>query len=397
VTSSYRRWPGDPCGVIIGTLARRVASAPGVEVLVLAPGDAQAPSMERLDGVEVRRLTYFHPRRLQRLAYGSGVPWNLRRSTLAKLNLPTFLLAYAAAVCRHARRADIVHAHWGSLGAVAAMMQPVYRRPLIVTVHGTDWRTRSALIRRVTAWAVARADAVTSPSQEFVAELAAMRADKGRCVWVPNGVWFPDRDSLQRRPDAPPPAGYGYRLISVGRLIAERRHDLLVRVLARLRAKYPSMTLTLMGDGPCAGTLKRLSTDLGVGDAVCLTGTQPHDEVLRRLAEADLYVSPTTVESFGVAVLEAAAYALPVVTTRVGYAATMVADGVTGRVVPPEDEDAFAEAVDGMLADQSERRLAGWRQRDRVEALGLTWDAAACQYLALYRKVCAGYGLAGGD
>ena len=109
-------------------------------------------------------------------------------------------------------------------------------------------------------------------------------------------------------------------------------------------------------------------------------------DIPRYLLSADLYVSATTIESFGMAVLEAASYALPVITTRVGYAAKMVTEGA-GYTVPPDDEDSLVEAMARMLDDPKELRAAGWRMRRHVEQLGLTWHESARKIAELYRML----------
>ncbi|MBE3068942.1 MAG: glycosyltransferase [Planctomycetes bacterium] len=366
-----------------------------VDAMVLAPADPASPCHERSEGLEVRRLRYFWPASLQRLAYNAGIPWNLQHNWVAWANLPFFLLSFLVGLIRHATHVDVIHAHWGVMGALAILVRPMVRRPVVLTVHGSDWRSPRALIRGITRWAVCRADAVTTPSPEFYEEFLQIRRAASRCYFIPNGVEFPTLEEMARRrvvcrgPVASP------HVISVGRLIPERHHDRLIRAFARVRRETGTGMLTVIGAGPCAHALQELTERLGLADVVRLTGALAPEEVLRRLAGADLYVSPTDIESFGMAVLEAAALGLPVITTRVGYAATLVVEGETGYTVPPGDEEALVKAMHAMLvAPPDFRRQAGRRMRERVHALGLTWSGVAQQMAYLYQSLAA-HGSAG--
>jgi len=377
LTTSYPRWEGDPSGSFVADLVGALLDRGDVSACVLAPGDAGAPALERRGRLTVRRLSYAWPGRLQRLAYGDGIPWNLRRSRVARLNVPFFLAAFARALPAEARRADVVHAHWGILGALAVLLRPVHRRPVAVTVHGSDLRTTSRAIRAVTAFAVRHADAVLTPSGEFHEACCRIRGTRAGCHFVPHGVPCPPVGDVLARRHAGRDAASGCRVVTVGRLIPERRHDLLVRAFARAAAGRPADTLRVVGDGVQMPALRALVEQLGLARRVELVGRVPPAEVLEHLRDADLYVSPTTVDNFGTAVVEAAAQALPVITTRVGFPAELVVAGRTGRVVPPDDEDALAEALSAMLSLPPEALAeTGRRMRARVDELGLTWPAA---------------------
>ena len=390
VTTSYPRFPGDVSETTTGAPVRHLVALGKMDVTVLAPADAGAPARQQSPGLEVRRVRYFWPARWQKLAYGAGIPWNLRRSVLAWLNLPTFFLTFAWAIWRHARRADIVHAYWGVLGALAVALRPLHRRPVVVTILGSDWRTPLAPIRWLSAWAVRRADAVTTPSPDFAADFRRMRAE-GRAVWcLPLGIEAPTAAELDQRRAA---AGVqaGPHIVSVGRLLTERRHDNLVRALATIRRRFPTAHLTLVGDGPQREALDALVRQLGLDGAVMLTGLAPRQELLAGLVSADIYVSPTSIDAYGTATVEAAAYALPIVTTRVGFPAELVADGTTGYVVPPDDEGALAEALAKLCElDPEARRAMGRRMRDRFDEMGLTWAACTERLAAIYRACLEG-------
>lgn len=331
---------------------------------------------------------YFWPARWQKLAYGYGIPWNLRRSRLAWLNIPFLLGAFAWAALTEGRRAQIIHAHWGVLGAVAALLRPLHRRPVAVSIQGSDLASKVSLIRRVTGWAIRHADAVMAPSTDFWHKCRELADEPDRCFHVLHGVPCPPRAVIERlrREKATGPAGC--RIVTVGRLIADRRHDLLVRAVARAREEFPQISLCVVGQGEQFGALEKLARQLGVSDCVRMAGLVP--SVADYLLDADLYVSPTTVDAFGAAVVEAAAYGLPVVTTRVGFPAELVLDGRTGFVVPPADETALADAIMEVLRKNHDQRSAmGWRMRDRVIEMELTWGVTAEKVRRIFENCIA--------
>jgi glycosyltransferase involved in cell wall biosynthesis len=381
LTTSYPRFSGDLAGHFVRELAVQLAGM-GVEVTVVAPDDPAASDAPAPPAV--RRVQYAWPRGLQRLCYGDGIPHNLRSRKLAWLNLPPFFAAFAVEICRQARACQLVHAHWGILGAMAVALRPLHRRPVVVTSHGSDVRSSLGAVRRATAWAIRRADAVTAVSPELTDECRHARP-RGPCIWIPNGVNMPAPHELAAL-RAARPAGGGVRFITVGRLIPERRHVLLVEAMAQLRTRFPDASLTIVGDGPEMPRLRSRAGELGLGQTVAFTGAVAPARVGTYLAQSDVYVSPTTVESFGLAVAEAAAHELAVITTDVGFPPRLVAQGHCGHVVKPDDAQGLLAAMEQYCRQQGLAQTFGAALRARVEELGLTWPAAAGKLAQLYSQ-----------
>jgi glycosyltransferase involved in cell wall biosynthesis len=389
LTTSYPRYAGDAAGNFVSALAEHLQAHRNCAVRVLAPSTAEpaTPDRQILNGVDVHRLRYFWPRPLQRLAYGAGIPWNMRTSHIARLSIPFFLAAYGLKLLAAARQFDVLHAHWGILGALAVATRGLHRCPVIVTIHGSDLRTDNKAIKAITRYAIARADAVVTPSSEFHRWCCALRGEDWSCRFLANGVDLPPRPLLERKL-AQPPAG-GPRLITVGRLIPERRHDLLLRAFAEAVQHHPAAKLTIIGDGPQRAVLEAQIAELGIAASVRMTGAIDHTAVSAHLLDSDLYVSPTTIENFGTAVVEAAAHALPAVTTRVGFPAELVLDGRTGRIVEPGDPHALREAILDLLADPQRLREAGGAALARFEELGLSWSACTARLMEIYQRCLA--------
>jgi glycosyltransferase involved in cell wall biosynthesis len=378
LATCYPRRPDDAAGWFIQALAEQLAARDDTWVELLVPADAGAPPREEHGRLCVRRLRYFWPSCAQKLAYGAGMPANLKTHPVAWLNVPTLLARFGAALHSAARRADVVHAHWGVLGALAVAMRFVHRRPVVITVHGSDLTSGIGAVRGVSHWALRRADAVATPSQDFVERIAALRGGAGGVHFVPHGVELPAWTEREQS---------GRRLVTVGRLIAGRRHALLLHAVARVREAFPDVTLDIVGDGPERGALAALAQELGISDAVTFSGAVSRGDVAHHLQAADVYVSPTTVETFGLATVEAAAQGLPVVTTDVGFPGTLVESGQGGYVVPPDDGDALAEALLKLLGDDALMATAGRAMHDRVAALALTWPRAAERMAEIYDSV----------
>ena len=128
LTTSYPRWSGDASGDFIQELINALVEHYKTEIIVIAPADVSAYHCEKRDGISIYRCRYFWPYRWQKLAYGDGIPWNLKHSFIAWLNIPFLLAVIIFRMMIAARKADIIHANWGILGAAAIALRFLHRR-----------------------------------------------------------------------------------------------------------------------------------------------------------------------------------------------------------------------------------------------------------------------------
>jgi glycosyltransferase involved in cell wall biosynthesis len=205
----------------------------------------------------------------------------------------------------------------------------------------------------------------------------AMALPDGRVHIVPNGIALSEIDAAPLPSD---PADIVY----VGRLIDEKRVDLLLDAAARLRQRVPGLTYSIVGSGPEAGALQARSVSLGVADRVRFHGHLEPAETYGRIKAARLLVLPSVREGFGMAVAEAqAAGTVPVVVrSQHSGAPDLVRDGVDGVVVPPT-AGALADAIAGVLADPG--RLTSMGRAARAAGAERDWERLTDRMEALYR------------
>jgi phosphatidylinositol alpha-1,6-mannosyltransferase len=165
-------------------------------------------------------------------------------------------------------------------------------------------------------------------------------------------------------------------VVCVSRLVARKGQDVLVRALPAIRKAVPGAVLLLVGDGPAAGSLRRLAESTGVADAVVCTGPVDWSELPAHYAAGDVFAMPCRtrgkgldVEGLGLVFLEAAASALPVIAGDAGGARETVRPGDTGELVDGRDVAAVARTVAALLADPDRSAAMGqrgrrWMQRD---------------------------------
>jgi glycosyltransferase involved in cell wall biosynthesis len=171
----------------------------------------------------------------------------------------------------------------------------------------------------------------------------------------PNGV-----DAVRFQPDGPRAARSDDPLVlDVGRLCHQRAPDIAVAALALMRT--PSVRLRLVGDGPDRARIERLAAMLGVADRVELVGFRP--DTAPEVRAADVVVVPSRYDGMALVTLEAMACGAAIVATRVAGSSCL--DGA-GVLVPPEDPQSLADAVDALLAMPGERERLGSAARARV-------------------------------
>jgi mannosyltransferase len=158
-----------------------------------------------------------------------------------------------------------------------------------------------------------------------------------------------------------------YGIGAFGRVRAQKGSDLFVAAMIRLLPQYPEWSAVITGlEAPEeAAFIRRLREDIaaaGLEDRIRLLGEVPRDEVPLWFRRVSLYVAPMRWEGFGLTTLEAMASGTAVVATRTGASPQIVVEGETGNLIPPDDPEALARAIEPYLADPAlafERGTAG--------------------------------------
>jgi len=254
---------------------------------------------------------------------------------------------------------DVVHMFWGHYPAIVGhVLLQRSTRPVVTTFLGAydleyDHGAGNDVARR--------ADCVFTHATCNGATLVERGVQPGRITVVHRGL--PDRylTPLDRSADVERDSG---ALLSVCRLIPEKRVDDVLRVFARVTATHPTAILKVIGDGPERAALEDLARDLGVAERVDFLGHQPRDSVVQEMTSASalLLLSVWEGERLSNVVKEAMACGcIPIVTRSPGID-ELVADQMHGYVVEPRDIEQAAARVEHIL---SSTELDGMRRAGR--------------------------------
>jgi glycosyltransferase involved in cell wall biosynthesis len=251
-----------------------------------------------------------------------------------------------------------------------------HRTPLIALVHqpialDPGIETTQADIFRGTERAALAAAARVVVTSESTARIVTADYD------VPS-----ERISVVRPGTDPVPSALGsddgvIRLLSVGSVVPVKGYDLLIAAVATL-TDMP-WRLTIAGDrtrNPAAAA--QLDTDIeahGLGDRVAVLGAVPPEGIIKLFLASDVFVLASRFEGYGMALAEAIAHGLPIVSTMAGAIPQTVPAG-TGLLVPPEDAAALAQALRRLIGDSTHRRRLATNAR-AVAARLPTWQVSA--------------------
>lgn len=268
---------------------------------------------------------------------------------------------------------DVVHAHYAVPHALAAlvgraMVREVAPPAVVTTLHGTDVTLVGIdqAYLRVTQWSIESSDVVTAVSRYLaeatVRDLGVRRND---IRVVPNAVDVERFTPAARRALPPALAAPGEKLlVHVSNFRQVKRTDDVVRIFAKVLGAVPAR-LVMVGDGPEHPRAVALAHELGVADRVSFVGSYPNLEPL--LASADLFLLPSSQESFGLSALEAMASGVPVVASRVGGVPEVVEDGRSGYLNEVGDVDAMAASATRLLTDDDLHASFARAARNRAE------------------------------
>lgn len=176
-------------------------------------------------------------------------------------------------------------------------------------------------------------------------------------------------------------------LLTAGRLVARKGHDVVIRALPQVLAQVPDVHYLMVGGGPEEDRLRSLARRHGVEDAVTICPDVPDEDMPSFFHLCDMFVMPSRdipgapIEGFGIVYLEAAACAKPCVAGWSGGSPEAVRDGVTGLLVDPTDAEELCRAVLRLLSDPHAAARLGAAGRQRVLDR-FTWSHVADRFLA---------------
>ncbi|MFH1985118.1 MAG: glycosyltransferase [Pseudomonadota bacterium] len=280
----------------------------------------------------------------------------------------------------------------GPIGLAGLAIAHILKIPVTGTYHTqmpqyAMFLTGDAVIQDLTwrymLWFYDQMDVVYAPSESTRREMVekGIAEDKVRCY--PRGIdvarFHPKhRNGVLR--DV-----YGIRenlsFLYVGRVSKEKNLDLLAQAFRDLAARLPDIHLVVAGDGPYLPEMKTLLRGL----PVTFTGYLSGDALAALYASCDVFVFPSTTDTFGNVVLEAQASGIPVIVTDVGGPVENVVAGETALVVPGNDLKALTSAMSDLAADGERRRLMGRRARASMAHRG--FDGAFMQFWEMFKSV----------
>jgi colanic acid/amylovoran biosynthesis glycosyltransferase len=267
---------------------------------------------------------------------------------------------------------DHIHAHFANQTAdCAAIAGTVAGIPFSFTAHAYDiYSTVPRLRNETLGWKLRHAKRAFTVNDFAGAllrkELPAQDGDRVQTAYV--GI------PMQLfRAEPPPPDDGELRLICVARFQEKKGLDTLLDACAVLKARGVAFRLQLFGDGPLRPALEAQAARLALGETVVLGGSVPQEEVARQMVASHAFVMPCRKDRTGdmdgipTVFMEAMATARPVVSCAVSGVPELVRDGETGLLVPPDDPEALAGAIQRLAGDAALRERLGRQGRALVE------------------------------
>lgn len=372
-------------GIFVETRLRELLSGGQVQTKVIAPvpwffstnprfGDyarmAGTPLRERHNGLDVQHPRYFLPPK---------VGMNIAPFTLAMGAIPA-----AKRLLKEGFDFDVIDAHYYYPdGVAAALLAQYFKKPFTVTARGSDINLIAShtIPRKLMRWTAGRAAASIGVSQALTHAMAQIGMPADRLAMMPNGV---DLKRFDLQPQALSRAALGWpegiTLISVGNLVENKGHHIVIEALARL----PDFRLVIAGEGPERSALEATAHQHNVSSRVQFLGRVDQTKLGQCYGAADILVLASSREGWPNVLLESMACGTPVVATDVGGVPEIVTSRSAGRLMAARTATDAVNAIKDLQAHMPDRVQV----RALAQACG--WQSTTLAQFNLFSQIAAG-------
>ena len=276
-------------------------------------------------------------------------------------NAVSLTLLYAAIPLLRKQPYDIIHCHFGPVGLKGALLRDIgtLQGKLITTFHGFDLTTYLQKYgERIQDLLFNKGDLFLPISNLWKRRLVELGCDEKKVMVHRMGIDCRKFAFIPRELHA----DGRVRLLTICRLVEKKGVKYGILAIAKLAKVNPNIEYNIVGDGPLKENLQQLIQELDIGDIVKLLGWKQQQELVDILNNTDILIAPSVTSENGdqegipVAIMEAMAVGLPIISTQHSSIPELVEDGVSGFLVPEKDVNALAKKL-GYMIEQPQIRL----------------------------------------
>ena len=403
LTTTFLRWKDDTTPTFVYELSKRLQNE-GFEIVVLAPHHKGAKKFEFMNGMKVYRFPYFYPKKYQKLCYEGGILPNLKRSNLAKIQVPLLFLSelfYAFKIIKK-EKIDIIHSHWIiPSGLVGAICKRILREKHILTIHaaGLFGLKKFPFKMKIVDFIIKHCDRITVVSSYIYRKLIDLIQPKfnnnikTKIVILPMGVnttlFRPkvNKDKLKIK--------YNIKsknvLLFIGRLTEKKGLSYLIQAMPQIVSKSPNTTLIICGDGPLRKESEELVKKMNLDKFVRFTGYVTGQKKIDYFTLSDILIVPSIVTQSGdteglpVVILEGLAAGKPVVASDVSGVKDIIKEGYNGFLVKQKNPATIAEKV--LVLINNKELMRNISRNASVTSKKYDWGVIGKKYVAIIKSV----------
>jgi len=386
LTPSFPRFRGDVYSPFVLECAKNIASQ-GIKVLVVSSGDKDAVNYNIHPNLKVERFSYFMPKFLQKLTYSpGGIPEQIKKSTLAKIQFPFFMLSLLLRTLSRAKRYDIIHSHWVMPGIAGVIVKKIFKKPLVVTVreNNTAIVANNFLLRYV----LKKADIIIVNNEQYERDILRIGVEKEKMRRILNGVndIFKPGNKADARTKLKVPNNKKI-IIFVGSLIQRKGPKDVMESFFRLKKKHKDLMLVYIGEGALKEELENEANKPPCKPDILFLGKKEPTEIKNWLNASDIFCLPTKKDGIPNAMVEAMACEVPVVMSNIGGIPDVIENWKSGIMVKPGNIDGFCSALDALIRDKKKRERMGKEGRKALLKNGVDWGINASKHINIYNEL----------
>jgi len=391
IATTFPRWQNDVSPRFVYDLSNKLGSK--YELMILAPHHKGAKKQEKMGNLTVKRFAYFKPESLQKLCYGGGIIPNMRKSFLARIQMPFLILSefFAASAIIKKDKISMIHAHWMlPQGLVGVYLKRKYKIPLLVTIHGSDlFPLKNLFFKKIQKLVIKNADFVTVNSEATINELRRRFPQCSNIKVIPMGI---DINLFKKRKIKKPNKYLKNKLLlSVGRLSDQKGLQYLIDSMQDILKYDSKVRLLIVGEGPFEKELRKRAKNREVEKNIEFLGPLSLKDITKFHNYADIFILPslstkTGTEALGLSLLEAMSSGCAVIGTKVGGIPYIIKDNDNGVLVRQKDSQALSRTIITLLKDKKKTNKLG-KNAAKFARRGYSWETISSEFIKIYDSI----------